>query len=159
MCTWGRLRQTLSAKRHNVQNGMGGPQRRHHQLWQLRLCHVDGVPVYNHGGLDGSALLGESVSRTGTSVTSAGASQCLSKDKCSKAPTHVRRTGSMCCAQREFVCQLPCQAESMSAIHSAAELVCRILMFESGAQYNRELETHATSYMNTNYYPSNDIMQ
>lgn len=62
--TRGGLRPTLQAQRNDVQNGMGGPQRRHHQLWQLRLRHADGVPVHNNGGLDGCAVLGESATRT-----------------------------------------------------------------------------------------------
>lgn len=43
-----------------MQSGVGGPKRRHHKLRQLCLCHVNGVPVYNHGRLDGRAVLGES---------------------------------------------------------------------------------------------------
>lgn len=46
-------------QQHRVQRRLAWSQRWHHQLWQLPVCHADGVSVHHHGGLDRRAVLGE----------------------------------------------------------------------------------------------------
>lgn len=57
------------------------------------------------------------------SVTSAGESQCLRKENCSRAPARVRRTGGTCAAQGLGWAQRPSQNESMSAVYSVIGVV------------------------------------
>lgn len=56
-----RARAPMPHQRQRVQGRLARSQRWHHQLWQLPLCHADSVSVHHHGGLDGRAVLGESL--------------------------------------------------------------------------------------------------
>lgn len=56
-----RARAPMPHQRQRVQGRLARSQRWHHQLWQLPVCHADSVSVHHHGGLDGRAVLGESL--------------------------------------------------------------------------------------------------
>ena len=45
-------------QRQRVPGRLARSQWWNHKLWQLPVCHADGVPVHHHGRLDGRSLLG-----------------------------------------------------------------------------------------------------
>lgn len=81
-------------QRHGVQGRLARSQRWHHQLWQLSVCHADGVSVYHHGGLDWCAVLGESLALC-TQFNNLWLSHSFSFNVCSNQTHNTNATDSL----------------------------------------------------------------